>query len=72
MQVLFQVSLMVLKFVETDMLASTDEAEAIAILNDFFSRYVCILVVYNIHHDCIISALVKKLFKKTRCLMRSM
>ena len=31
---------MVLKFVETAMLSSSDEADAIAILNDFLSRYV--------------------------------
>ena len=34
---------MVLKFVETKMLASGDEAEAIAILNDFFSRWCTLL-----------------------------
>ena len=34
---------MVLKFVETKMLGSGDEAEAIATLNDFFSRYASIL-----------------------------
>ena len=49
---------MVLKFVETKMLVSGDEAEAIATLNDFFSRYIvksCILC-YSDFWTCLILA----------------
>ena len=37
-QVLFQVALMILKFIEQQLLASRDEAEAIKVLNDFLSN----------------------------------
>ena len=37
-QVLFQVALMILKFLEAPMLGCRDEAEAIKILNDFLAN----------------------------------
>ncbi len=39
---------MVLKFVETAMLSSSDEADAIAILNDFLSRYVWHTIIWTL------------------------
>ena len=47
---------MVLKFVETKMLVSGDEAEAIATLNDFFSRYI-VRSYYSDFWTCLILAL---------------
>ena len=37
-QVLFQVALMILKFIEAPLLNCSDEAEAIAVLNDFLAE----------------------------------
>ena len=37
-QVLFQVALMILKFIEAPLLSSKDEAEAIAKLNEFLAE----------------------------------
>ena len=38
MQVLFQVALMILKFIESPLLSSSDEAEAIGKLNEFLAE----------------------------------
>ena len=37
-QVLFQVALMILKFIEAPLLVCNDEAEAISVLNDFLAN----------------------------------
>ena len=64
---------MVLKFVETEMLGSGDEAEAIATLNNFFSRYIIPQNAWYLPAIIIIitAVLVKRLLRRRRCLMKS-